>query len=279
VIDYHIHTVHSTDAEGSLDAYCRRALELGLSEICFTNHCELDQKRNDNVIRLDGQVLPLSRASLAVLQEEIGQVKDKYRKSGLTVRFGLEVGFFEGVQTRLRDMTADLELDYLISGIHCLEHVCIDSSREFEGYFKRHDAKFLMEKYYKLAENLADSMMFDTFAHLDVYKKYGIGYYGAEAMKQLPVEQLNVIFKKMTQQGLALEINTAGLRRVDEFYPSGIFLRMAKEAGVENIAIGSDCHKVEDLGKGIKEGYEFARSFGFKAICGFEKRKPVFFKL
>lgn len=279
MIDYHIHTVHSTDAEGSLDDYCRRALELGLSEICFTNHCELDQARNDNVIRLDGQVLPLSRSALALLQEEIGQVREKYHRSGLTVRFGLEVGFFEGVQKRLRDMTAGLGLDYLIAGIHCLEHVCIDSSREFEGYFKKHDAARLMEKYYMLAETLADSGLFDTFAHLDVYKKYGIGYYGAAAMRQVPTERLNVIFKKMARQGLALEVNTAGLRRVGEFYPAGAFMRMAKEAGVENIAIGSDCHKIDDLGKGIKEGYEFARSLGFKAICGFEKRKPVYFKL
>lgn len=279
MIDYHIHTVHSTDADGSLDDYCRYAIKSGLREICFTNHCELDPNRNDNVIRLDGDVLPLSRSALALLQEEVGRVKDQYKKSGLTVRFGLEIGFFEGVEKRLREVTADLELDYLITGIHCLEHVCIDSSREFEGYFKKHGAALLMDKYYKLAETLVESRLFDTFAHLDVYKKYGIGYYGAEAMRQMPTEQLNVIFKKMARQGLALEINTAGLRRVGEFYPSGAVMRMAKEAGVENIAIGSDCHKVEDLGKGIKEGYEFARSFGFKAVCGFEKRKPVYFKI
>ncbi len=279
MIDYHIHTVHSTDADGSLDDYCRRALKSGLREICFTNHCELDPNRNDNVIRLDGEVRPLSRSALALLQDEVGRVKDQYQKSGLTVRFGLEVGYFEGVEKRLQEVTAGLELDYLITGVHCLEHVCIDSSREYEGYFKKHDAARLMEKYYKLAETLVESRLFDTFAHLDVYKKYGIGYYGAESMRQIPAEQLNVIFKKMAQQGLALEINTAGLRRVGEFYPSGTFMRMAKQAGVENIAIGSDCHKIDDLGKGIKEGYEFARSFGFKAVCGFEKRKPIFFKL
>jgi len=172
-----------------------------------------------------------------------------------------------------------LELDYLITGIHCLEHVCIDSSKEYEGYFQKHNAGQLMEKYYREAEYLVDSKLFDAFAHLDVYKKYGIGYYGGEAVRKFPAEQLQVILKKMAQQGMALEINTAGLRRVDEFYPEAAIMRMARDAGVEHITIGSDCHKLDDLGKGIKEGLEFARSFGFKTVCGYEKRKPVFHTL
>lgn len=279
MIDYHIHSRHSIDADGALAEYCEAALALGLREICFTNHCELDPERDDNLIRMNGKIVPLSPEALSAQQDEVAEIKRRYRRSGLVVRFGLEIGFFEGMAQRLQYMTSRLELDYLIAGIHCLEHICIDSSREYESYFSKNDAGQLMAKYYQLAETLVESNLFDAFAHFDVYRKYGIGHYGAEAMRCFPSEQSNVVLKKMARQGLALEINTAGLRRIDEFYPAAVIMRLAKDAGVKHIAIGSDSHKVADLGKGVKEGLEFARSFGFGTVCGFERRKPVFFKL
>ena len=274
MVDYHIHTNHSIDADGSCSEYCERALSLGLKEVCFTNHCELDPKRDDNLIRIGKTKLPLTAENLGRLGAEISKITASYKKRGLIVRFGLEVGFYDGIKSRLKDVTGMLELDFLIAGIHCLDHVCIDSSKEYESYFKKYKAGEVLTRYYHEVGKLAGHGLFDALAHLDVYKKYGIGFYGNQ-IRKLPEDALRAIFKQMAGNGLALEINTAGLRRVNEFYPSAAIMKMAREEGLEFITIGSDCHKVDDLGKGIKEGIEFVKSFGYKAVYGFEKRKPI----
>lgn len=272
-IDYHIHTNHSIDAEGSLKEYCQQAINLGLKEICFTDHCELDPKRSDSLIRFEGNTQPLTNDALKKLQVEVNETKEIFKKSGLKVKFGLEIGYYEGIESRLKETLQGLELDFLLGSIHCLAHICIDSSREYELYFKRKNVLELLNNYYAEIEKLINSQLFDGLAHLDVYKKYGTQFYGA-AIKNFPQEILNIIFKTMTKNGLALEINTAGLRRQNEFYPSPQIMALAKNQKIKLITIGSDCHKIADLGRGIKEAFAYAESFGLDTVSGFEKRKP-----
>src|SRR5688572_11429267 len=38
LIDYHIHTDNSFDSRASMQSMCQRAVELGLSELAFTDH-------------------------------------------------------------------------------------------------------------------------------------------------------------------------------------------------------------------------------------------------
>ncbi|MGB9720309.1 MAG: histidinol-phosphatase HisJ family protein [bacterium] len=271
MVDYHIHTNHSIDAQGSLNDYVERALALGLKEICFTNHCELDEKRNDNLIRFNGNVMPITRDALHKLQNEVLAQKELCKHRGLKVKFGIEVGFFDGIGERLKTLTDGLMLDYILAGIHCLDHICIDSSKECTTFFQRSDAKGLLEKYFKVMEILIRSELFDAVAHFDVYKKYGLNFYGP-AIKIFDRDRIYHLFRLMAEYELGLEINTAGWRRCNEFYPSDDFMNLAIEAGIEIITVGSDCHKLEDLSKGIKEAQTYARAHGFKRIYGFERR-------
>ncbi len=278
MIDYHIHTNHSIDAEGDLKDYCEVAARLGLKEICFTNHCELDPHRDDNLIKFNNQKLPLTRENVLHLAEEVMAIKDEYQGRGLVIRFGFEVGYYDGVERRLADTITGIEFDYILAGIHCLDHVCIDSSREYEKYFSKKTASEMLDKYFSVAENLVRSEKFNAFAHLDVYKRYGLEFYGNQ-LRDIPEQRLRSIFRVMAQNGTALEINTAGLRRHNEFYPSVDIMKLAKEQGIKMLVLGSDCHRVEDLGKGIKEGLEYAKAFGFDAVYGFSKQKPIKIKI
>ncbi|MEO0128991.1 MAG: histidinol-phosphatase [candidate division WOR-3 bacterium] len=271
MVDYHIHTGHSIDADGSLRDYCEKALSLGLKEICFTNHCELDKERNDNLIRFNGEIKPIGNKSLLELQNEIFNLREHYRSKGLNIKFGIEVGFFDGVEERLKEVIKGLSLDYLLAGVHCLDHICIDSSRECNHYFEKHSAEVLLDKYFSTMKLLLSSKLFDAVAHFDVYKKYGLNFYG-EKIKKFNCEYVYQIFRLMAEYETGLEINTAGLRRNNEFYPSPELIKLAKDAGVEIITIGSDAHKVEDLGRGIKDGLEYAKSSGFSKVYVFNRR-------
>lgn len=278
MIDYHIHTFHSPDAEGEIMEYCARALSLGLREICFTNHAEMDPGRDDNIFRGDGQHQPISNDQLRRHHEEIRRAAEIFAKKGLTVRSGIEIGFYPGMETRLSELTRSIEYDFWLGSIHCLNHACIDSSREYQSYFSRRPARQLIEEYYAAVLKLVQSRLFDALGHIDVYKKYGIGYYGAD-IDYLPRDLLTVVFDAVIQTGICLEINTAGLRRIQQFYPAAEIMKMAREQGVKRLTIGSDCHRVDDLGKGIKEGLDYAKTFGFSSVYTFSQRKPTAVKI
>lgn len=271
-IDYHVHTEHSIDAEGSLVAYCEQALGIGLKEICFTNHCEIDPKRNDNLIRWNQSVVPITHDRIAALHDAIRGIADTYRGKGLIVKCGIEIGYFDGIEPRLDEITRGLDFDFIIGSVHCLDHVCIDSSKEYRKYFEHRNSRDLLEEYYGAIERLIKSRLFDSLGHIDVYKKYGYGFYG-ETIGEFPAEQVRQVFELTAEYDIALEINTAGLRRVNEIYPAASIMECARKAGVKKLTIGSDAHHPEDLGKGLTEGAAFAKSFGYHDVCGFDKRR------
>jgi histidinol-phosphatase (PHP family) len=273
MVDYHIHTRHSIDASGTISEYCDQAVNLGLEEICFTNHCELDPERDDSFIRFNGEREPFSKDGLVRLQAEINEARDRYKKKDLTVRFGIEVGYYKGIEPRLKEIFAGIDLDFVIGAIHCLDHICIDSSRECPRYFEHHDAQELIVNYFNAVAGLITSGMFDSIAHLDVYKKYGLDHYG-NRIYDIPEDIICPIFEMIRDNHIALEINTAGMRFMNEFYPAPPLVEMAYKKGVKLLSIGSDSHRVEDLGKDLRRAIEHVKSYGYRAVHTFDKRNP-----
>jgi len=278
MIDYHIHTNHSIDAEGELEDYCKKALTIGLKEICFTNHCELDPARNDSFICFNGQREKFTHQGLLRLRDEVEKQRIKFQRSGLSIKFGIEVGYYRGIEPVLEKIIDGVELDFILGSIHCLDHICIDSSREYLDYFPDHSAHTMLTNYYQAVEELVKSGLFNSVGHLDVYKKYGISYY-KEEVHEVPETSLRKIYRMMAKRHIALEINTAGLRRIDQFYPAPSIIELARAQGLKMITIGSDAHRVSDLGKGISEGIEYAKSFGFDTVYRFDKKQPIGVKI
>jgi histidinol-phosphatase (PHP family) len=278
MIDYHIHTNHSIDAEGTINEYCTQGAKVGLREICITNHCELDPQRSDTLIQFGNHQQAFTRDALLKMRNEIMEAKERWKKRGLTVKFGLEVGYFEGIEVILEKLLYGIELDFLLGSIHCLNSVCIDSSKECTTYFTKYTAGELLENYYSAVKKLIESHMFDSIGHLDVYKKYGRAFYG-DTIKSAPREVLTDVFRLVRENNSAFEINTAGFRLLNEFYPARAIIQHARDCGITRITIGSDAHKVADLGVGLQEGIEYAKSFGFDAVYAFDKRVPVRVKI
>ncbi len=273
MLDYHIHTEHSIDASGTISAYCEQAIKIGLQEICITNHCELDPFRNDSFIKFDGNCEPLSTTALLRLEREIQEAAERYRQRGLTLKFGIEVGFYKGIEPRLQELLSGVNLDFVIGAIHCLDHICIDSSKECAMYFNQHDVHQLIDNYYGAVEDLIESGMFDSLAHIDVYKKYGRDHYGNEIYDH-STDLMNRVFRMIRDNHIALEINTAGMRFMNEFYPAPTLMKFASEQKVKMITVGSDSHRPADLGKDIPRAAEYLKSYGFDTVCGFDKREP-----
>jgi histidinol-phosphatase (PHP family) len=255
--DYHIHPDYSKDASGSIDDYCRKALELGLSEICFTTHYDRDpfRKEIDPFMQVDGEVVPVSKEVVKRYIEDIRQANDKYSKKGLIVKAGLEVDYAPHYESILRKELADYDLDYTLGAVHCVDHIAITSSEEASGYFKHRSMESLATQYYDFVRQAVESGLFDVIAHLDIYKKYGLGFYGKEILTAHR-GLIEPILKIMAKNNVGLEINTGVLRRGHNQTSPGLeIIEMALSRGVEITAIGSDAHQVEQLGQGIGNSF------------------------
>ena len=255
--DYHIHPGYSLDASGTVDQYCRRALELGIQEICFTTHYDSDPHRKeiDPFVQVDGEIVPLSEESVGRYIDDVRSADEKYRPFGLTVRVGLEVDYAPHIEDKLRRELARFDLDYRLGAVHCLDHIAISASDEAERYFKTKSAEELLSEYYGVLRRAVQSGLFEVIAHLDIYKKYGLGFYGKEVLTghQGLVEP---VLELMAEKDVGMEINTGVLRKGHvEFCPGLEIVRLALEKGVKIVAYGSDAHKVGQLGERIQEAY------------------------
>ena len=255
--DYHIHPDYSKDATGSIDEYCQKALQLGLKEICFTTHYDSDPFRKDidPFMRIDGKIVQLSEDSVERYIEDVKRSGEKYSSSGLSVKASLEVDYAPHIEEKLRKDLDCFDLDYRLGAVHCLDHIAITASNEAERYFKRKSAQEMITEYYGVLKQAVESGLFDVMAHLDIYKKYGLGFYG-EKILTAHRGLVEPILELMAKNSVGMEINTGVLRKGHrEFCPSLEILDLALKMGVKIVAIGSDAHKVDHLGKGIKEAY------------------------
>jgi histidinol-phosphatase (PHP family) len=73
---------------------------------------------------------------------------------------------------------------------------------------------------------------------------------------------------------MTIEVNPAGLRKpIEEIYPSYDLLKIANSLNIP-ITLGSDAHKIEQIGYGYTEALALISSVGYKNVQYFEKREP-----
>ncbi len=264
MVDYHVHPYYSLDGHGTIRDYCLKAKEIGIKGIGFTPHLELDPQRReiDDKVRLGDRIVSMRSDWIDVYLKDIEEARREFPE--LIIKAGLEVGYTEESEEEIARILSNYRLDYILGAIHCLDHISITSKNEYMDYFKNASVKRYCADYFYLLEKAIRSGLFEIIAHFDVYKKFGLSYYGKELL--LTAEPyIKPILELMREKGIGLEINTAGLRReIRDIYPGEELLRKAKGIGVRVISIGSDAHEVEHLGVGIEKGLEIAERVGIE---------------
>jgi histidinol-phosphatase (PHP family) len=258
LFDCHVHPDYSLDATGTIDEYCQKALQIGLKGICFTSHYDIDPERKDidAFMRVKGRITPLSQETVKIYREEIEEAKSRYAPSGLKVEAGLEIDYSPHIEKQLREDLSGLKLDYVLGAVHCLEHIAITSSEEAYYYFERKSAEQLCEDYYRSLISGIRSGLFDAVAHLDCFKKYALDYYG-EKLLEAERKWIEPVLQGVINNRVGIELNTGWFRKGKKrFFPDVDILKVANEAGIKIVALGSDSHRVEDLSLGLSEAVD-----------------------
>lgn len=250
VVDYHCHCDFSVDAVGSIDDYCEAAIKRNLAEICFTTHYDANPNSDGDIeyIRVRGMSLPVSPENLAFYVDDVRKAAERYYARGLSVKLGLEFGWYKNCEETVERLKERYDFDYLLCGIHEIEDVCFCCQHSVEKCFSRYSAGQLAEKYFTEVITAARSGLFNTIAHMAYYLRSGLDFYGND-IKQAHLPYLADVFAALIDGETGLEINTSAIRHgLKDYYPPIEIINAARKAGVEINYLGSDAHRPEQIG-------------------------------
>lgn len=255
--DYHMHTPLCKHASGEPVDYARRALEVGLTEIGFSDHSPMARDDFDDWRMLDSQ-----------LDEYVEKVQKARREfPQLTIRLALEVDFIPGHEEWIRNLVARHPWDYFIGSVHYVaDDWAVDNPYKLSEW-KHRDTFQVWSVYFDRLTRAAETGLFEIIGHADLPKKFG----------HRPTQDCTPLYERFLdaarKHGCAVELNTAGLRKdCKEIYPSRRILELAVQRGVP-ITFGSDAHAPEEVGMDFQEAIALAKSVGYHRSLRFAGRE------
>lgn len=259
--DYHIHSYYSDDSNTSMERQIKRACELGLDEICFTDHV-------DYGVRFEDIDYPRYFA-------EIARLREKYAGK-ISVHSGLECGVQVHTIPEYESLyeTYSGEIDFILLSVHQVDNLCFWNQEYQSG---KSQAEYNWGYYEELLRVVQRYQDYSVLAHLDLIVRYDMaGVYPFSKVKDIIAEILTAVINS----GKGIEINTSSWRYgLKDTQPSREILTLYHDLGGEILTLGSDSHSPEFVHDHMSEARDILRSIGFRRFCTFEKMKPVYHEL
>ncbi len=263
--DMHVHSDFSPDSDTPMADMCRRAVELGLDGICFTDHAEF----------APGDHIP-GAAEMRRMGDEVRRLRSVHRDN-LSICLGIEIGYYRGAAGDIVDFLDAYDFDFILGSVHVSGETCYSFPRSFDP---GHDPMDYFSPYLRDLASMVDEVDFDALGHFDLPKRYGPAE-GEETglVEGSPLWDTVVDFLgEIVDRGKLLEINASGLRQnAKRLYPSGEILRAYRSAGGEAITLGSDSHATPDLGFGMEMAMAAAREAGIARAARFSGRRASYY--
>lgn len=255
--DYHMHTPLCGHAVGNPEEYVQQAIKIGLKEIGFSDHAPMAHKPMPGITMAFDQLPQYHRL--------IEDVRKRFA-SQISIKIALESDFLPGYEGKTKSIIDSYPYDYIIGSVHFIDDWAFDDPATRE-YWKKHDVNDVYRKYYALLRQSAQTGFFQIIGHCDLPKKFG-----ARPSVDL-TDEIKTTAKVFKETGVAVEINTAGLRKtIGEMYPAPNCLKIYCEAGVP-LTFGSDAHNPEDVGKDFDKAVDLAKSAGYSEYLIFKQKK------
>lgn len=263
--DCHVHTNISHDGISSIREYLEIALEKGIDEITFTEHYDI----------YDGIKTNLKTLDLDYYYNEYLRNKDDHK---LKTNFGIEIGLQPDIVDKVKNAVNSYPFDFIIGSSHitCKKDIAKDKSF-FDGLTRK---EAYLRYFKEVLENIKTyNNEFDVYGHIDYIVRYG-GYLEKKISYDEFREILDEILISLIKKDKGIEINTSGIRYgLESPHPNIDILKRYRQLGGKIITIGSDAHKIDDLGKDFDVAYEMLEEAGFKELTIFHKRIPEFMKI
>lgn len=257
-IDYHIHTRFSADSQENERECVKKAIEMGLDEICFTDHQDINYPNTSFDLNVDDYFKAMKQ-----LQEEF--------KDQINIKIGVEIGLNRKYEKEINEFINRYPFDYVIGSIHAIGD---EEFYEPALFFKDKTKQQAHLEFFK--ETLECVKTFDCFnclGHLDYISRYG-PYQNSLVDHQLYQEIIDEIFKVLIQKNKGIEINTSGFKLLkDNGFPNFKQVQRYYDLNGRIITIGTDSHEYNRVGENVEVVLSHLEKIGFKEISTFSQRR------
>lgn len=259
--DYHTHSRLSPDGFVPLEDMARSALDAGLSELCITDHCDLLGGHGEPVTGYDWT--PALRQFHETVPEFEGRLK---------LKLGIEFGSGHLDPDLSASLLARPELDFVIGSVHNMSPQAGGTDFYFLEYHTRADCDAALDNYFDSMDELAKTDYYDVLGHIIYPLRY---MHGLGSMDPY-YDRIHELLRTAAGLGRGIEINTYRGRTIEEWRP---VLERWRDVGGELVTVGSDAHRPEHVGLGVRDAYELLLDTGFRYVAVYERRKPVPIKI
>ncbi len=270
--DYHVHSEFSDDSSTPIELQVKRACDLGIDELCLTDHVDYGVKQDCDCSNPEGMPLNVNYPEYF---REIERLRSKYH-GRITIRAGLEFGVqthtirqYEKLYDRYRN-----ELDFVLLSIHQIDNLDFWAQEFQHGKTQEQYNQAYYDEMLNLVQNFHD---YSVLAHLDLLSRYDrAGIYPFAKVKDIVAEILTIAIN----DGKGIELNTSGWRYgLGQAQPCREILELYHDLGGKIITLGSDAHNPSYIYDHMNDGISLLKSIGFREFCTFDKMRPVFHAL
>ena len=257
MFDFHMHSKVSFDGKADAAAMVAAAEQMGLKEICFTDHIDYTPEMD-----------------MVFDTAHYRRVYDSLHSDKVKIRRGMEFGLEPGNRDQFREDLKRYDFDYIIGSVHLVDGLDVYLAPYWQDKDYDTAIRLFLEQTLKCVSVHED---YDCLGHLTFIAK-------ARANPQrvlIPYsdypELFDEILRQVIRHGKGLEVNTSGVDACGGYLPTMDFIRRYHELGGEIITVGSDAHNEARVGQYTNEVVkELKDIFGY--VCTFEKRQPIFHK-
>jgi len=260
LIDLHVHPTPWQRGPGAFHSFTEAAIRNGIDILGFAEHgpaCHPDARyRGLEDDEMEGYV----RQVLDTKKEFAGEIQ---------IFCGLELDYIPQKSRYYQELKETYPFDYFLGSVHLIDDWHIDDPASIK--VSRHwnkDAATLYWLYYQQVIAAAKTGLFQGLAHLD-YIRRSLPHPPGQ-----PPEFARDLFAEVAEEvaasGVVVEINTRGVTIAEsaEFHPTRPFLKQLVLAGAP-FTLGSDAHKVQRVGDGLKAARSLLRNEGVARLCYF----------
>ena len=282
--DYHTHNSLCRHAEGTIEDYIKKAIEMKLDLIGISDHFPYEYLKNSAVLI---EEIPYQEYAMRLNEVEsyfssLEKLKNKYDNK-IQIRIAFEIDYFrsqeELLKTHFRNRVKDL--DYILGSVHIIHgksRLFAFDDRRFLSMYKEYDSidNIYLEYYHKIQNMInSEKFNFDILSHFDLPKKHNKRAINKELVMNEAIKTLELAKKA----DLTIEINTGGLRKeVHEQYPSEEIIKEMFNLDI-SVLLGSDSHHPNDLGYEFNTMIELLKKIGYNQLAHFNKRKREFIEI
>lgn len=254
--DLHSHTKYSFDSKTEPEDLILSAIDKGLDVIAITDHADID---------FEDCGMILDTRSEARKEELLG-LKRKY-KDKIRLIYGIELGQPNNKRHLADKLVNENGYELVLGSIHNLKNM--PDFFVFD-YKKMFDYPELIDNLYKRylddLIDLADVSYVNVITHVTYVLRY-IQAAGGDLDLSVYYGKYEELFKRIIKNGKALEINTSNLRRgFGTTMPGEDLIKLYVECGGKLVTVGSDAHRVHEIGANLEEGYDLVNKYGLKIL-------------